>query len=237
MDGTATIDLGSSQSETVDISIEEVPARVDPAALPVRVVEVDGAGATPAVIDPEVASCRRGRLSIDGDDIALRALSSGADIVADGAVRFAACEDHDLDGGWHRLESSPTAGLDGVQLRAGGPTSTRSTDPTGELQRVTADRRQVVVDTGDSFVLLSGESYDAGWRAEVDGVDLGPPDAFDTQSGWVVPAAPDGDDAVRVVELVYRPQRLVNAAWALTLLGLAVAAWFLIGVPTMEVRR
>ena len=77
-----------------------------------------------------------------------------------------------------------------------------------------ADARRV--EGEDPMVVSTGQSYDDGWRAVVDGEDLGPPRSVDTLSSWSLPAG------THLVDLTYAPERTYRGALAATVAGLVL---------------
>ncbi|MEM1334002.1 MAG: hypothetical protein AAGG08_11125, partial [Actinomycetota bacterium] len=103
----------------------------------------------------------------------------------------------------------------------------------------TIDRRsatELAVDigprTGDSWLVLE-ESWNLGWTATLNGVDLGDPQLVDGYAnGWIVPPG----DAVRV-ELTWEPQRLVRLGLAVSALAGALVLGLLLATSVTQRRR
>jgi arabinofuranan 3-O-arabinosyltransferase len=71
-------------------------------------------------------------------------------------------------------------------------------------------------------VVGAGAGFDARWRASIDGKDLGPPEAIDGGVGWVVRRT-----GAFSVDVRFPPERVLDTATGLTLVGLAMCGWLL----------
>ena len=74
------------------------------------------------------------------------------------------------------------------------------------------------VDSEGEALVSTVQSFDEGWRATVDGEDLGPPRAVGTLTTWSLPAG------THVVDLTYAPERTFRVALFATIAGLALCA-------------
>jgi hypothetical protein len=75
----------------------------------------------------------------------------------------------------------------------------------------------------EPYWLVLGQSHSSGWHATLDGEDLGPPVLLDGYAnGWLVDPAQHG--ASHRVRLTWTPQRVVDLALVLSLVGVLVAA-------------
>jgi arabinofuranan 3-O-arabinosyltransferase len=105
-------------------------------------------------------------------------------------------------------------------------------DSQGEVVRPTAPAPRLTVDsarptayritspsTTAPWTLVLGQAFDARWRAEVDGKDLGPPQVVDGYSaGWTINAP-----GAHVIDVRYGPQRSADVALVLSGAGVLLA--------------
>jgi arabinofuranan 3-O-arabinosyltransferase len=180
-----------------------------PIAMPVAIAEL-GLPVAPAATPPSPA-CRTDLLAIDGEPVAVR--------LTDG--RLEACAPVELDRGDHVLRSAlgTTSGhdLDQLVLRtdpvpSSTPVADRATDvEVADTGRVSWDLR--VTGSRPTWLVL-GQSWSRGWRATVDGRDLGPPVLVDGYAnGWLVQPG-------QTVHLQWTPQRIVWIGLVVSVLGI-----------------
>ncbi|MFZ6002484.1 MAG: alpha-(1-_3)-arabinofuranosyltransferase domain-containing protein [Actinomycetota bacterium] len=171
------------------------------------------------------AGCRDDLLSIDGSPVFVRLRPSGADE----AFALEGCQPVTLDAGRHRIVASHaelsgfdvdrlvlSTGRDGrpaaVSPRGAAPEEAGSAVTVRE-QGSTSLKAELTTD-GEPFYLVLAQSASGGWRAEVDGAEVGPRQMVDGYAnGWLVTPERPGTLEAR---LSWQPQRLV---W----LGLAVS--------------
>lgn len=229
-----------------------------PRVLPVAVAELsivgpDGierrpwAHRTGAPDRPLDDRCRDDLVTVDGRALPVRLLGTVAEALDRSPIRIEACETLTLGDRPHLIRSRPGHAtgveVDRVVLRSErtadpgttGHSSTDSlTDPTGAIA-VAGDRAgptRIVLDlpplTEESWLVFR-ESWNPGWTATRDGVDLGPPVLVDGfANAWPLTA----DASSSTIELVWAPQRAVNLA-----LGASVAAAVLVLVLAWRPRR
>jgi arabinofuranan 3-O-arabinosyltransferase len=234
--GVATLPLPVTTDE-VEVEVATIGVELDgliPLPLEVAEVQVDGQANPPrSLASPFASGCVDIGLTVDDEPQLVEVEARVADLLAGEQVAFTGCSTIDLGGGWHRLVAgeqvpvsrvglaSPGTGPAAEVVAAGAP-------PTIEVLSQEPTSVDLRVDAPEGAVLSLGESFDARWRATVDGEDLGPAQSFDTLSGWVLPAT----DGPVEVQLEYRPQRLFEGALAVSLLGLvACVALILRGRP------
>jgi len=177
------------------------------------------------------AGCRSDLLSVDGRSVPVRLLGDAAAALDHGAIDVEPCAPSDVvdvDSGAVQVLTTPGEltgfELDQVVLTsdAGGAAAAIDlADATPVGLTVTADGRTrieaVAAPSTTESWLLHGESWNAGWRATVDGVDMGPPQLINGfANGWRL--APSDHEQAVIIEWV--PQRAVN----LGLLASAVLA-------------
>ncbi len=204
--------------------------------MPVAVAELGIPGVQRAPLPDRVdTGCRTDLLTVDGQPVPLRITGSTADALARKALTVTPCGGDPvvrLDAGDHIVRSSPgrVSGIDLDRLAfasdAGGapaPTVTApGAIPPGPPTRTVSSGPvsfEVEVDAGGSpFWLSVGQSWNAGWRATVDGRDLGPPQLIDGYAnGWLVD--PGGAQTVRIT-VEWTPQRVI---------------WFFLGLSALAV--
>lgn len=193
------------------------------------------------------SGCRSDLLTVDGEAVPVRVTGTVEEALDGDALALGLCDDAGLDlpagGSQIRAARGRDTGLhvDTIDLRsaAGGDPDggegplldgTDRPDPvTTEVTRSDRWRRTVTVGPREQDTwLVIGQSHNEGWRATIDGEDLGEPVLLDGySSGFLVPA---GDEPV-VVEVAWQPQRVVlggfvvSAVAALLALALALRPW------------
>ncbi len=231
--GTATLDAGAVEQLVVRIPID------DPGSRRVRILEVDVDGADgplPRASEAPGSSsaCGRGVVAVDGTDVPLRlAGPAGADALDGAAVAVEGCSPLALDEGSHTVDAVAGARVDTLVLSSDGalPGPSSSSSSSGRAVTRGPGRLDVALEGDDEAIVLSGQSYDPGWRATVDGRSLGAPVEIDGQSGWVVPAGAD-----RRVSLRFAPQGTYRAALFVSALGVGVCLLLLLR-PVRRVRE
>jgi hypothetical protein len=233
-DRIGTLDVSSGQAEQIVVGVpEDVPG-----TRRVRVLEVavgGPEGPLPAA-DPAAASgCGIGVLAVDGSGVPVRVAADDPVAALDQpAVPIEGCEPVLLADGEHTVDSLNQARIDQIVLATDGalPEPVEAT-ATGTASARGPASLTVAVDGEGEVLVLSGQSHDTGWGAEVvGGSGLGPPIEIDGQSGWRVPA--DGD--ARRVDLAFGPQDTYRAALFVSLLGVAVCLVLALA-PTLRRHR
>lgn len=154
----------------------------------------------------------------------LEGVRSGAEL----AVLPCGGETLDLAPGVHRIRVSNPSGFAVTDLAMTPVTGDRGTSSessqTAEVREWSATQRRVAVSIDRESVLAVSESYNRGWTATVDGLELDPVILEGWKQGFVMPAGLTGE-----VTLEYAPQAGFRAALvgglllAGLLVGLAVA--------------
>lgn len=229
-----TVTFPGAVTNAIEIEIGAVDLAVGLTGdVPVKIAEVNvttAEGETlPSASEAMPSGCLD-LLALDGSPVPVRLDGSMDDLLAGRRVPFVGCEPLVLDGGDHALSSMPAfAGfVDAVDLRSGGSHSPRrrpaTVAPAAVLDRSpTRVRVRVDVPEGGAF-LVSGQSFDPGWRAAGAGRDLGAPQALDTFAGWRLPPGE------HVVTIEFGPQRQYEMA-------IAVAAGAVILCLVLAVER
>ena len=207
-----------------------------PIALPIGIAEVTmpnvNPGVTPVLLP---GRCYADLLTIDGTHVPVRITGSTSHALVQGASAITGCgAPVRLSAGTHVLETTPGYrtgwNLDTLAL-ASGPTGAGSVAPTARLSHVAwtspvALHGTLSAQSRPSWLVLN-QSFSRGWRASVDGHDLGAPVLLDGGfTAWRLGATPNG----ATVSITWAPQSTVDLALLLSLLGLvAVAVLIVIG--------
>lgn len=163
------------------------------------------------------ARCRPDLVTIDGKAVSVRV--EGPSSGPGGPVAaFRSCEPVVLGSGWHDLVG--ISSVDSARLTTGpDPVTSAGLGDEVRIGALSRDptrlRFTIQVPPGGAW-MVGGESYDRGWNATVDGVDLGAAQPLDAQSAWLIQG-----QGTHTVDIRYRPQRLYDVA--LVVSGTAVA--------------
>lgn len=245
--GEVTVPLGAvgQVALTVDadvpggrrVRILEVEV-LGPSAAPRAGPVAPGAG-SPGDGAPDAANdeCGQGPLRIDDTEVAVRLDADAGDdvdrLLDAPTVDFVGCRPVALEPGTHEVTSGAPARLDVVVLATTGALDTPEATPVEGRAETRGPAQMDVRLTGEApAVVVTGQSYDAGWRAELDGRDLGAPFEADGQSAWRVPAGAD-----RRVRLTFAPQRTYRAALIMSLLGAVTCGALIVASPRRPRRR
>lgn len=190
---------------------------VGASTLPVGLAEVDLAGArsvVPAASTSIDGPCRTDLLTIDGRAVAVRVDGTIGQALHGDPLDVELCGDPiTLSAGTHRLQTAKGAeagfDLDRVVLDSAGPEADAAATTSTDLSVTTtldSARIEIPATTSASWLVFR-QSWNAGWSASIDGVDLGPPTLIDGYAnGWLVPPG----TSARTVDITYTPQRLVT---------------------------
>jgi arabinofuranan 3-O-arabinosyltransferase len=228
--------------ETADWSTRKIRT------MPVGIAELGIPGlARPAPTGVLAAGCRTDLLTIDGTPVGVEVSGTVEDAIAGAPLAMRACDAApvDLATGAHEIRSAAGAttgfDLDRLVLRsaaggapspdptvtllaeAGGPSPDAA--PSTTVLRQDADSLSVRVDgarPGEPFWLAFGQGWNTGWKATVDGTDLGVTTLVDGfANGWRITPG----DTSFTVDLRFTPQRRVDIAlWASLIAALACLA-------------
>jgi arabinofuranan 3-O-arabinosyltransferase len=216
---------------------------VAPVVMPVGIAEWGIEGISePIPPGPFDSGCRSDLVAVGGATVPVRVTGTVEDALDGKALDVALCgaDDVDLPAGVSQLTTGPGRDtgihVDTVTLRSaagGGADASSETllDAAGaEVDPVPAavtadDRWRQTIAVGarpEPTWLVIGQSHNEGWRASIDGEDLGDPVLVDGYSSAFL--LPGGAEPV-VVDLEWRPQRVVLGGLLLSLLAtLACAA-------------
>ncbi|MGY6499528.1 MAG: alpha-(1-_3)-arabinofuranosyltransferase domain-containing protein [Acidimicrobiales bacterium] len=187
--------------------------------LPVGIAEIDLPGVQrPTPPEQFDGRCRDDLVFVDGAPIGVQITGSTEAARTRDALTLESCGDPlGLGTGESLIETSAGArggiDVDRLVLRSRPDTvaGERSELPVVSWERPSATSITArVTDPGhDPFWLVVSESWNEGWSASLDGVDLGTPEVHDAFGmGWLV--TPDGQSLA--VEITWGPQRVASAA-------------------------
>ena len=158
--------------------------------------------------------CQSYLLSVDGHAAAIEVRGTTQDAIAGEPLTIRGCDPVTAAAGDVEVRSTPglDTGVDIDRLVLSSSGRTERTPPAPDVT-VTArddDRVALTIEPADEPVWLSfGQSYNAGWRATVDGDDLGAPTLVDGYAnGWLIAA----HDEPVAVTLRFAPQHRVDVA-------------------------
>ena len=216
VDERTTPEYFSSRPKTLPLGIAEIAFGTSPELA----VDLDG---------PLDDRCREDLLSLDDRPVPVRLVGSRAEAINRGELAVIACGTPlELETGWHRLRATDGAisglNIDRVVLDAPAIEAPAvAPPPTVEVDAVADTRLAVTVAESDepSWLVLQ-QSWNAGWTARADGVDLGAPVLIDAYAnGWLLPPS----ETPRSVVLEWTPQRTVTVGlWFSFAAGIGVLA-------------
>ncbi len=233
--------------------------------MPVGIAELGMQGVPPVRMPDRLpGDCRDDLITVDGRQVPARVVGTTADALALQSLSLVSCTGSgvpqvSLAAGRHVLRTArgEKVGFDVNRLalasEAGG-TPWTSFDASGALVGTGAPAagstspRVDVVSSGrtktkvritgatNPFWLVMGQSTNAGWRATVNGHELGGSTLTDAYAnGWLVRPDPAGGAIEATIEWV--PQRTVNRAIALSVLGALACLGILVGAAIRRRRR
>jgi arabinofuranan 3-O-arabinosyltransferase len=215
--GTRRIRFAAQTAERLRLTV--LGTRSGRRAAEVRVSEVDFGGARIRPSAARAADACVPVATVDGRPLLMRPVQG---VTTAGPELWAGCGPVRLQAGDHSVRPVPGWQPDELVLRDPlGDGRRAAVTPPGPRYSVHHGRgpRATVRVSGavGAWYLMSGQAYDPRWRAEVDGVDLGPPVLVDGYAtGWRVDV-PGTEHAARIW---YGPQRVTDAG--LVLSGTAV---------------
>jgi arabinofuranan 3-O-arabinosyltransferase len=213
--------------------------------MPVALAEIGISSlVAPPVPDVFDSGCRTDLMAINGQPVGLRVTGDRTTALAGQGLLAVFCDQSlVLPAGDTRVQTVDGRftgfNIDRVVLRSGvgGAAAGQWSNPAGELSAqvtVTHQGRSKlsaqISQTGESFWLVLGQSFNEGWAASVNGEDLGTPQLVDGfANGWLVNSSEPGE---LLVEFRWAPQRSVNFG-----LGVSAAAVLLCLVLAWRGRR
>lgn len=233
---TVTVPIDVKQATTVRIEITESADRMTQdwysntaIQMPFALAEVSMAD---MVAGPDQAidtGCRRDLVSINGEGVPVRIHGSAADAIDRRPLVLEGCGKIDVGPGEVEIETSfvvksarSAFDIDQLVLRSSDhdqvARETAEPSPLDPHWRSDTNLTVKVEPNAQPRWLVLGQSHNRGWRASLDGTDLGEPvliDAF--ANGWLLPAGSSG-----TVELRWTPQRLVRTGLLISGLSILV---------------
>jgi hypothetical protein len=200
-----------------------------PRVVPAAIAELGIPGVTRPAPAPVLDSgCRTDLATLDGQPLPIRLSGDSQTASQHGALQLEACAAAPihLSAGQHILRATPGAGsgldIDAIALGSGAggnatapspggpvlPTAARTSAPRLHLEHFGAAEVRATVDRATRpFWLVLGQSYSKGWKATVNGRDLGSPQVLDGfGNAWLV--RPHGRGAMAVT-FTFTPQKSV----------------------------
>ena len=209
--GSVTVPVPRTRASEVTIEVTGVDGQGTPV-----ISEVDVAGAR-VVTDPESAATRCVTLgTIDGTPVSVRVIGG---VEGDGSRLVAGCDPVSLGAGEHQLRSAPGWTMDTLVLRdaTGEDAIPGTAGPSIHVDRSSASEYRIRAESAsEPYFVVVGQNVNAGWRATMDGTDLGPPVAVDGYAlGWRV-----SDLDPHEFTVSYAPQRPTHVALVVSAVAL-----------------
>ncbi len=173
--------------------------------------------------------------TLDGRAVSVRPARSVLANSGDQPVDLVDCDPVPLplDVGRHQFRSAGGWRLDTVHLSSAPSPSGRAPVPQVVVQREDDTHLQLRASNAQKpYYLVTGQAYDPGWTAFVDGKALGEPITLDGYSvGWRIPAG------AHRIDVAYGPQRFVSLSFALSAVSLFGVVVVLTAPSIRESRR
>lgn len=227
-DPTVTVAIPTTVAGSLRLVVTGVAAHATPLGdAPLRIEEVTLDGQANPTIEAAapLGTCVPDLLRVDGRRLAGTVQGTAGDLLSGRTLPMVGCGQLALSGGWHDLGAGAALRFNTTELRAGSlPTTPRppSTITTRVLER-SASHVRLAVDAPRGSTILNGQSFDSGWRATVDGRDLGPARPYDAVSGWKLPKG-----GHVIVDLDYAPDHAYRLALLLTFVGLGLCCFLVL---------
>ena len=233
--------------------------------MPVGIAELGMSGVPPVQVPDRLpGDCREDLVTIDGRPVPARVVGTTADALALRPLDLVSCTGSGvpevaLNAGTHVVQTArgDRAGFDVNRLalasESGGAawtsfdadgalvgTGAPATDASAPKLVVTSSGRTKtkvrITGATKPFWLVMGQSSNAGWRATVDGKELGESTLTDAYAnGWLV--RPDAAGGAIEATMEWVPQRTVNRAIALSIVGVLACLGILVGAAIRRRRR
>ena len=217
------VPMTPSVASSLEVEVTRVQAKPGGpfGPLPLVLSEVSVGNPPPVSADRGAQPCTDVGLSVDRTPVPVRVGASPSELLAGRQVPLVACGPVRLSEGWHQFEASTATTVDQVRLTASGVPASSPTGAAANVRVTSAGATQLSlsVDAPAGGVLVTGRSFNSGWRATSNGVDLGPPGRFDGVTGWRLPK---GHSKVVVR---FQPQRTYVAAIVVSALAVVYCGW------------
>lgn len=212
-------------SSSVTITIDRVYSLLD-ARKPISIKEIEIPGVAALKRDDAAAlPCSlSASVTLDGAPLAIQPQGTVGEFLGGSDLPLQTCgaAPVSLRMGWHNLVAGGGLQPDTMSLATPGwhPPNRPDALPLVSFSATSAGGFDVAVqDAADPYYLVIGQNMDHGWRARIDGRDLGPPVLLDGYSaGWRIDRPGSYSIAVR-----YGPQRIYTFALIVTGATLLVA--------------
>ncbi len=188
----------------------------EPVVLPVAITDIVVPGwSAPVSTSLLPTTCRDDLLTIDRRSLPIQ-------VAADGVISPCTAGPIMISAGEHHIASTPgtATGIDLDRLVLRHDTAVASVPtPTPAVRPTTRSSTETVVQIDkatDPFLLVFGQGWASGWRASLNGHDLGTPVKVDGGSmAWPIEVS----TTPATVKISWRPQRFVNAGLLVSALG------------------
>jgi arabinofuranan 3-O-arabinosyltransferase len=212
--GRTRVPVPPRTARTLRLTIEAT--RTGSAAAPLRLSEVDFAGARIVDSKARAATACVPVSTVDGKPVMMRPV---APITSNFAGIWAGCGRVTLDAGPHSLRPVGAWTPDELvfrDLRGDQPPAGQEPPDTSVRQDRGPGMTINVADAQSPYYLVTGQAYDPRWHATMDGRDLGPPITVDGYStGWLIDTPGSHTITVR-----FGPQRVGDAAAVVSVAGI-----------------
>jgi arabinofuranan 3-O-arabinosyltransferase len=218
-DGVIDMRFAPRMTSSVTITLDRVYSILGARNSP-SITEIDIPGVAPLdIADSALIPCSRSAgITLDGASLAIQPSGTVGQLLGGSELPLRICGDAPimLDRGWHDLVARGGLQPDTISLATGGWHSPGRPGalPSLSFSEISGAGFEVAVRAAtDPYYLVIGQNMDPGWRATIDGRDLGSPILLDGYSaGWRIDRPGSYSIAVR-----YEPQRAY--AWALAVTG------------------
>ncbi len=222
-----------------DARVIKTPDHPEGTSLPSGIAELGIPGVQRSPMPARLPKdCIDDLVTVDGKPLAVRVTGTTADALAGKPLTLRPCHGATLtlSAGTHEIDTDESpdspSGADVEHLvlasAAGGaaapaPTTAASTGTDAPAVRVVKQSRTSMTVRADAatepYWLVLGQSLNRGWRAKIDGHDLGAPTLVDGfANGWLV--HPDASGKPATITLDWTPQRKVNIAFVISILAM-----------------
>jgi arabinofuranan 3-O-arabinosyltransferase len=218
--GRITIPPTSAHQASIEITRVKSANGPFGTALPIRIDEIainDKANSLP--LQAKLTACI-GIPAVDGQSVPVRIDGTLDDLLAGNRLPFSSCEPVALATGWHTFDSGPTL-LTRAAFRVDATKGTASRGRAVKTEVLSQSPTHIklrVIGAPGQAAVISGQSFDANWRASAGGRALHRVN-LDTQSAFSLP----GDGTI-IVDISFPAQRTYELTLLVTALGVLLCA-------------
>jgi hypothetical protein len=203
-------------------------------ARPIRLDEILVNGVPNPRLDlaRQLGGCSDLGLQVDGQPVAMTLDGTLGNLLAGRRVPFRSCSDVSLGPGWHSFDGGTSLPEGSTTVTAvDGRTRSQSTaGRAGQVRMLEASgtklSARVVVPAGGTTLVVN-RSFEPGWKATIDGADLGSPESVDAQIAWRLTRP-----GTHVVEVEFTSQHKYLLALLITCIALLACIVLVIVGPT-----